>query len=63
MIVRGPLAIQFVLAYPAVSIVILGAKTGEQLQENVQAGQLPGLTEQELETIAGIIPPGGGRKI
>jgi len=51
------LAIQFVLAYPAVSTVIPGAKTVEQLQENVQAGQLPGLTEQDLEIIAGIIPP------
>lgn len=57
------LAIQFVLAHPAVTTVIPGAKTDRQLEENVAAGKLPPLTEEELALIAEIVPPGGGRKI
>ncbi|MDZ7844011.1 MAG: aldo/keto reductase [Anaerolineales bacterium] len=57
------LAIQFVLAHPAVTTVIPGAKTDRQLEENVAAGKLPPLTEEELAHIAEIVPPGGGRKI
>ncbi len=57
------LAIQFVLAHPAVSTVIPGAKSTEQLRETVAAGALPPLTEHELAEIAAITPVGGGRKI
>lgn len=57
------LAIQFVLAHPAVTTVIPGAKTDRQLEENVAAGKLPPLTGEELALIAEIVPPGGGRKI
>ncbi len=57
------LAVQFVLSHPAVSTVIPGAKSAQQLRETVEAGGLPALTEDELAQIAGITPPGGGRKI
>ncbi len=57
------LALQFVLAHPAVSVVIPGAKNSEQLTENVRASSLPPLTDEELAHIAAITPPGGGRKI
>jgi aryl-alcohol dehydrogenase-like predicted oxidoreductase len=52
-----------VLAHPAVSAVIPGAKSARQIQETAQAGQLPPLTEDELRQIAEITPPAGGRKI
>jgi len=57
------LAVQFVLSHPAVSTVIPGAKSAQQLRETVEAGSLPALTEDELAQIGGITPPGGGRKI
>jgi len=57
------LALQFVLAHPAVSVVIPGAKNSEQLTENVRAASLPPLTDEELAHIATITPSGGGRKI
>ncbi len=57
------LAIQFVLAHPAVSTVIPGAKTVQQLQENVGAAQGPALTPASMIRINQIVPPGGGRKI
>ncbi len=57
------LAVQFVLAHPAVSTVIPGAKSAQQIQETVQAGGLPSLTQDELTQIASITVPGGGRKI
>lgn len=57
------LAVQFVLLHPAVSTVIPGAKSARQIQETVQAGALPPLTEHELAQIARITAPGGGRKI
>jgi aryl-alcohol dehydrogenase-like predicted oxidoreductase len=57
------LAMQFVLAHPAVSTVIPGAKSARQIQETVQSGSLPPLTTDELKQIAAITPPGGGRKI
>ena len=57
------LALQFTLAHPAVTSVIPGAKTVRQLEENVEAGLLPPLTEEELALIDEIVPPGGGRKI
>lgn len=57
------LALQFVLAHPAVTTVIPGAKTVRQLEANVTAGRLPPLTKDELARIDEIVPPGGGRKI
>jgi aryl-alcohol dehydrogenase-like predicted oxidoreductase len=57
------LALQFVLAHPAVTAVIPGARTVEQLQDNVGAALLPPLTRREMTQIGGITPPGEGRKI
>ncbi len=57
------LAIQFVMAHPAVTAAIPGAKTPRQLKDNVQAALLPPLTDEEMAQIDAITPPGGGRKI
>jgi aryl-alcohol dehydrogenase-like predicted oxidoreductase len=57
------LALQFVMAHPAVTVAIPGAKTIKQLKENVAAALLPPLTPDELAQIETITPPGGGRKI
>jgi aryl-alcohol dehydrogenase-like predicted oxidoreductase len=57
------LALQFVMAHPAVTAAIPGAKNPRQLEDNVQAALLPPLTEEELAQIDAITPPGGGRKI
>lgn len=57
------LALQFVLAHPAVSTVIPGAKTPAQLRENLGALSAPELTPAEMIRINEIVPPGGGRKI
>jgi myo-inositol catabolism protein IolS len=57
------LALQFVLAHPAVTVAIPGAKTAEQLTDNVRAALLPPLTDDELAQIAAVTPVGGGRKI
>jgi aryl-alcohol dehydrogenase-like predicted oxidoreductase len=57
------LALQFVMAHPAVTVTIPGAKTIKQLEENVASALLPPLTPDELAQIEAITPPGGGRKI
>ena len=57
------LALQFVMAHPAVTVVIPGAKTGVQLRDNVGAALLPPLTSEEVTRIDAVTPPGGGRKI
>jgi aryl-alcohol dehydrogenase-like predicted oxidoreductase len=57
------LALQFVLAHPAVTVAIPGAKTVGQLRDNVGAALLPPLTADELARIDAITPPAGGRKI
>ena len=57
------LALQFVLAHPAVSTVIPGAKTPAQLRDNLGALSAPELTAAEMIRINEIVPPGGGRKI
>lgn len=57
------LALQFVLAHPAVTSVIPGAKNVRQMTDNIQAGVLPPLTATEMARIDEITPPGGGRKI
>lgn len=62
---RSPaqLALQFVLAHPAVTTVIPGAKNARQMRDNVQAGLLPPLAATELDQIDAVVSPGGGRKI
>lgn len=57
------MAIQFVMAHPAVTVAIPGAKRISQLEENITAALLPPLTAEELQVIDEITPPGGGRKI
>lgn len=44
-------ALQFVLAHPAVSVTIPGAKSPKQVDENVSAAGAPPLTPQELAQI------------
>ena len=57
------LALQFVMAHPAVTVAIPGAKTVKQVRDNVGAALLSPLTVEELAQIDAITPPGGGRKI
>jgi aryl-alcohol dehydrogenase-like predicted oxidoreductase len=57
------LALQFVMAHPAVTTVIPGAKNAQQLADNVGAALLPPLMAEELAQVDAITPPGGGRKI
>lgn len=57
------LALQFVMAHPAVTAAIPGAKNQRQLEDNVQAALLPPLTDEEMAHIDAVTPPGGGRKI
>ncbi len=57
------LALQFVLAHPAVTTVIPGAKTVRQLEQNVAVGRMSPLSKDILASIDEIVPPGGGRKI
>ena len=57
------LALQFVIAHPAVSTVIPGIKNVKQAKANIQAGQLEPLSSEELAQIDDLVPPGGGRKI
>jgi aryl-alcohol dehydrogenase-like predicted oxidoreductase len=57
------LALQFVLAHPAVTTVIPGAKTVQQLAQNVAVGHMPPLSKEILAKIDAIVLPGGGRKI
>ena len=57
------LAVQFVMQHPAVTVAIPGAKRKAQLSENLKAALLPPLTEEEMQLIDSVTPPGGGRKI
>ena len=57
------LALQFVMAHPAVTVAIPGAKTRRQLADNVGAALLPALAPDELAQIDAVVPPGGGRKV
>lgn len=57
------LALQFVLSHPAVITVIPGAKTVQQLEQNVAVGHMPPLSREVLDQIDAIVPSGGGRKI
>ncbi|MGD0093137.1 MAG: aldo/keto reductase [Planctomycetota bacterium] len=47
-------ALKFCLAHPAVSTVIPGVKTPEQVRENVAAAAVPDLTPEELKRIEGV---------
>jgi aryl-alcohol dehydrogenase-like predicted oxidoreductase len=49
------LALQFCLTNPAVSVVIPGAKTPEQLRQNARASELGPLSEAELTRINQIV--------
>jgi aryl-alcohol dehydrogenase-like predicted oxidoreductase len=42
-----PAALRFVLDHPGVSSVIAGAKTRQQIQENIAASTLPALAPNE----------------
>jgi aryl-alcohol dehydrogenase-like predicted oxidoreductase len=57
------LALQFVLAHPAVTTVIPGIKNVAQAQANLQTGLLDPLSQKELAFIDTVVPPSGGRKI
>ncbi|MCJ7716338.1 MAG: aldo/keto reductase, partial [Anaerolineales bacterium] len=50
------LALQFVLSNPIVTTVIPGAKTVDQLKQNVEVGRLSPLTDQVLAQINEIVP-------
>lgn len=52
------LALQFCLSSQVVSSVIPGAKTLEQLKENVSASELGPLSSEELSSIDELFPPG-----
>ncbi|WP_223596230.1 aldo/keto reductase [Neobacillus bataviensis] len=52
----GQLALQFVLSHPAVSTAIPGAKTTDQVNQNVGASVRPLLTREELALINEISP-------
>lgn len=45
------LAIRYSLSHPAVAVAIPGARTSEQLQQNLAAAQLPPLTAEQIEAI------------
>ena len=49
-------AIHYVLANPAISSVVTGIRTKEQLEEVAAAPERQLLTEQELETLSLVIP-------
>jgi len=57
------LALQFVLAHPAVTTVIPGAKNVSQLEQNLSVASLPPLGEEAMRKIDAVTPPGGGRKV
>jgi len=47
-------AIQYVLAHPAVAVLAAGASSSQQLRENVAATSSPALTDEELQMIRSI---------
>lgn len=50
------IAIQYVLAHPAVAVLAAGASSSEQLRHNVAATSSPALTEEDLQIIRSIRP-------
>ena len=57
------LATQFSFNHPAVTTSIPGAKTVDQLKENLAAAEFPPFSDEEVELLSAITPEGGGRKI
>jgi aryl-alcohol dehydrogenase-like predicted oxidoreductase len=56
-------ALQFTLLHPAVTTVIPGARTPEQVRANLAALTAPSLSAADLALIDSVTPRGGGRKI
>jgi aryl-alcohol dehydrogenase-like predicted oxidoreductase len=56
-------ALQFVLMHDAVTTVIPGARTAEQVRANLSAVDAPGLSAEDMQLIERVTPFGGGRKI
>ncbi|TKH97427.1 aldo/keto reductase, partial [Bacillus wiedmannii] len=50
----GQLALRYILTHPAVSVVIPGAKTEKQAQENANASVRPILSDEEISYIQSI---------
>ena len=57
------LALRFVVAHPAVSTVIPGARNGEQAASNTDAGAKGPLPDDVIAKINAVVPVGGGRMI
>ena len=47
----APIAIRWVLMHPQVSVVIPGASRAAQVLDNVQASELPPLTEEQMQAV------------
>lgn len=56
-------ALRFVLAHPAVSVAIPGAKNARQLRDNLGALETQPLSLLDWEAVASVTPQGGGRRI
>jgi aryl-alcohol dehydrogenase-like predicted oxidoreductase len=56
-------ALQFVLKHDAVTTVIPGARTSEQVLANLATTKSPSLSAEDMALIDRVTPPGGGRKI
>lgn len=56
-------ALRFVIANPAVTTVIPGARNRQQAESNTAAGRRPPLSQVEMAAVDAIVPPGGGRSI
>jgi aryl-alcohol dehydrogenase-like predicted oxidoreductase len=56
-------ALRFVRSNPAVSVVIPGARNGQQAAANAAAGAAPLLSDAEQAAVDALVPPGGGRRI
>jgi aryl-alcohol dehydrogenase-like predicted oxidoreductase len=56
-------ALKFTLLHPAVTTVIPGVKTSEQVRANLAALSAPALSQADRALIDRVTPPGGGRKI
>jgi aryl-alcohol dehydrogenase-like predicted oxidoreductase len=54
---KAQVAIRYILQQPAVSSVVVGARSLEQLEEAVSAAASPALTPEALQAIRGILPP------
>lgn len=59
----GQLALRFVLAHPAVTTVIPGARNRGQADQNTGAARFGPMGERARTAIDALVPPGGGRKI